>query len=54
MVWTKKRQIHGEGADLLLLLAIVAKCGFPISDMSFVVSDIVEKNGIVNSKRVDN
>ena len=53
MVWYE-RQIQGVGADLLLLLAIISKYGFPIREMSFLVSGIVKENCIVISVRVDN
>ena len=53
MVWYE-RQIQGVGADLLLLLAIISKYGFPIREMSFLVSGIVKGNCIVISVRVDN
>ena len=53
MVWYE-RQIQRVGADLLLLLAIISKYGFPIREMSFLVSLIVEQNCIVISVRVDN
>ena len=53
MVWYE-RQIQRVGADLLLLLAIISKYGFPIREMNFLVSGIVEQNCIVISVRVDN
>ena len=55
MVWYELKSDRSKGREqIYCYYQQLSQYGFPIREISFVISGIVVKNGIVNSKRVDN